>query len=98
EYFHHNLNRTMGTDFSMDGWYVQAGYYLPGRRWQLVGRYETFDANTDVAGNVSSNWTAGVSYYLKGDDLKFALNYILGDPAGPLKDQGRLLGRVQLIY
>jgi phosphate-selective porin len=98
EYFHHDLDRLAGTDIAMDGWYAQAAYFLPGRKWQLLGRYETFNANKDIAGNESSTWSAGVSYYLKGDDLKFSLNYLLGDPAGPLKDQGRLLGRVQLVY
>jgi hypothetical protein len=35
---------------------------------------------------------------LKGDDLKFGVNYLIGDPAGPVSDQQRLLTRVQLIF
>jgi len=98
EYLHQHLDRATGTDTTADGWYAQAGYYLPGKKWQLLTRFETYDPNTAIANDDSHDWTFGASYYLKGDDLKFSLNYILGDPAGPLKDQGRLLGRLQLIY
>ena len=98
EYFRQHLDRNSGTDTSADGWYAQAGWYLPGRKWQLLARYETYDPNTALSHDDSHDWTMGASYYLKGDDLKFSLNYILGDPAGPLDSEGRLLGRFQIIY
>lgn len=98
EYFHQHLDRNTGADTTADGWYVQAGWYLPGKKWQLLTRYETYDPNTSIAKDDSHDWTFGASYYLKGDDLKFSLNYILGDPAGSLDSQGRVLGRFQLIY
>lgn len=98
EYFHQRLDRLTGTDVEADGWYAQAACFLPGKLWQLLARYESYTANTAVANTTSRNWTFGASYYLKGDDLKFSLNYILGDPAGPISDQGRVLGRLQLIY
>ena len=98
EYFHQHLDRNTGADTTADGWYAQAGWYLPGKKWQLLTRYETYDPNTSLAKDDSHDWTVGASYYLKGDDLKFSLNYILGDPAGPLDSEGRLLGRFQIIY
>lgn len=98
EYFHQHLDRAAGVDTSADGWYVQAGWYLPGRKWQLLTRYETYDPNTAISRDDSHDWTVGASYYLKGEDLKFSLNYILGDPAGPLDSEGRLLGRFQVVY
>jgi phosphate-selective porin OprO/OprP len=98
EYLHQHLDRFSGADTSADGWYAQASWYFPGRVWQALARYESYNANTAAAGNTSDTWILGLTYYLKGDDLKLSLNYLLGDPAGPLKNQDRLLGRFQVIF
>jgi phosphate-selective porin OprO and OprP len=88
----------VGADTTAEGWSVLLGYHLIAKKLQAVVRYETFDPNTDVSGDDSDLWTVGFNYFLKGDDLKLSLNYLLGDPAGPLSDQGRLLARVQVIF
>lgn len=87
-----------GIDSTAQGWSVLGAYYLVPKKLQAVVRYEMFDPNTDVSANEGDVWTVGFNYYLKGNDLKFSLNYLLGDPAGALSDQGRLLARVQVIF
>ena len=51
-----------------------------------------------IGGNISSAWVLGANYFIKGDDLKLTLNYMLGDPAGPLNHEGRFLTRLQVIF
>jgi len=91
------LRRT-GVDATAEGWSAFAGYYVLPKTLQAVLRFETYDSNVNTADTTSDTWTLGLNYYLKGDDLKLSLNYLLGDPAGALSDQGRLLGRLQVIF
>ncbi|CAM2822966.1 porin [Rariglobus hedericola] len=88
----------VGAKSKSDGWSALAGYQIIPKKLQAVVRYETFDPKDTVAGDSSDLWTLGFNYFLKGDELKLSLNYLLGDPAGPLSDQGRLLARVQVIF
>lgn len=98
EYLFQKLDRQTGVDNDAEGWSVQATYLFPNKTWQAVTRYETYDSNTDAPATTSRNWVFGLSYLLKGDDLKLSLNYMLGDPAGPLNHEDRFLGRIQLVY
>ena len=77
---------------------MQGAYLLPNKLWQAVARYETYDSNTSTAATTSRNWVLGLSYLLKGDDIKLSVNYMLGDPAGPLNHEDRVLGRIQIVY
>lgn len=65
---------------------------------QAVVRYETYDPNRVIGADDSSLWTVGLNYFIKGDDLKLCVDYLFGDPAGPLADQQRLLTRLQLVF
>ena len=98
EYLSMHLDRLIGTDTTADGWSVQGSWFFPGKIFQAVTRYETYDANTALSANTSATWVFGLNYFLKGDDLKLSLDYLDGDPAGPLKNQGRFLGRMQVIF
>lgn len=98
EFLRTHFDRVTGTDTDAQGWSVLGMYYLVPKTVQLVGRYEAYDPNTDAANDDADLWTVGVNYLLKGDDLKFGVNYLIGDPAGALKHQGRLLTRVQLVF
>lgn len=88
----------VGAQTTAEGWSALVGYQLVPKKLQAVLRYETYDPNTSVDANEDDVWTLGFNYFLKGDDLKLSLNYLLGDPAGPLSDQGRLIARVQVIF
>lgn len=98
EYLHVLQNRIVGADTTADGWSVLGGYFLVPKIWQALVRYETYNANVRVANNRSSTWIVGANYFIKGDDLKLSLNYLLGDPAGPLKDERRFMGRMQMVF
>lgn len=81
------------------GWSLLAAWTIPAApAWRTVARFESYEANTDLADTRSENVTLGVSYRLKGDDLKLSFNYVLGDPAGPLSSQGRFLTSAQVVY
>jgi phosphate-selective porin OprO/OprP len=61
--------------------------------------YDVYDPNTSVAGNTTQEWTFGLNYFIKGDDLKLSLNYLLGDqPGDGLGYRGRLLARMQIVF
>lgn len=85
--------------FEADGWYVLSYYDIVRNKLQAVVRFETFDPNTDAPGTTSDVWTIGLNYFIKGHDLKFELNYLLGDPADQSNDdQGRVIARMQVVF
>ena len=87
-----------GADSTADGWSAHVAWQLVPKKFQLLTRFETYDPNTSVAGDDGEVWTVGCNYFVKGDDIKLSLNYLLGDPAGAEDDQGRLLARAQIIF
>jgi phosphate-selective porin OprO/OprP len=98
EYLHVLSNRITGTDTVGEGWYLMGTYFFVPKKFQGVVRYETADTNTRVGGTTSESWVLGANYLIKGDDLKLAFNYTLGDPAGLLSDEGRFAGRLQIVF
>ena len=80
-----------------DGWYVTGAYmFLP--KWQAVVRYDCFDPNLAKDHDTAREWTFGLTYYLKGDDLKFMVNYVLGNGGPDRSEEGRLLTRIQYMF
>ena len=69
------LDSTAFATFTANGYYVLGGYYLPGRKFQLVGEYESFNPGQASNDDVRSV-AGGINYYIKGDYLKLMLNYI----------------------
>lgn len=80
------------------GFQVSGGYYLVAKKLVTRIRYDSFDPNSDLPGNSTDTWTVGLTYFIKGDDLRLDLNYMLGNAAGQPDDQGRLIGRAQLVF
>jgi phosphate-selective porin len=98
EYLHSLQNRDVGADVTMAGWSLLAGYFVVPKTWQALVRYETYDANTRIPATTSATWVIGANYFLQGDDIKFAFNYYLGDPAGAAPRAGRFMSRVQVVF
>lgn len=98
EWFQTDSSPVTGADSTANGWAAHAAYFVVEKKLQTLLRYETFDANTSLADQTSESWTVGLNYFLKGDDLKLMVNYILGDPAGAFDQRGRLILRAQLIF
>jgi hypothetical protein len=91
-------NNVPDDSFDAAGWYVMGTAYVLPKKLQALVKYEQFDPNLSIGGNKTDIYTFGLTYYVKGDDLKVALNYMLGNPAGGQDNQGRLLGRVQVVF
>jgi phosphate-selective porin OprO and OprP len=103
EYLNAYVKPTSGSSFHADGWYAGATYYFIPKYLQGLVRFETFNPRTSVAGDSTDVWTFGLNYYIKGDDIKLMVNYLLGDRAasGAFEaddNEGRLLTRVQIIF
>jgi phosphate-selective porin OprO and OprP len=91
-------NKIPQASFEGRGFYVMGGYYILPNKLQAILAYDLFDPNTSTAGNATQEWTFGLNYYIKGDDIKLMANYIVGDQPGNPSWEGRLLMRVQLAF
>ena len=63
-----------------EGWYVQAGYFIPGMNIEPVARYEIYDQNTNAAAGSDDteekNTTLGLNWYGKGHSYKIGVNWV----------------------
>lgn len=67
-----------GFDVSTDramGFNYTIGYKIT-PKIQLIGRYDFFDPNRDIADNNRREYTAGINYFIKGQALRLILNYV----------------------
>jgi phosphate-selective porin len=56
------------------GWFVRAGYFLIPKKVQVLGMWDSFDKDTDIADDRVSVYTAGVNWFL-AERTKVQLNY-----------------------
>jgi phosphate-selective porin len=63
------------TGFRADGYYIQPSYFLIPTKLQLMAKWESFNPGQFSDDDIHSI-TAGVNYYLKGDEIKLLANYI----------------------
>ena len=56
-----------------NGYYVQGSYFIIPEKLQLVGKWESFDPDQLPDDDIHS-FTAGLNYYLRGDQLKLLAN------------------------
>src|SRR3972149_1334918 len=59
------------------GWYVQAGYFIPGVNVEPAVRYEVYEQDSNRADTEQRTGTAGVNWYLKGHGVKLSANYAM---------------------
>lgn len=90
-------SRRPQAEVESDGWYVQGSYFFLPNRLQLVLKAEAFDPITDDRADPVEIGTAGLSWYLKGHDLKLLLNYLRVGQDGQ-EDQDKILTRIQVIF
>src|SRR5436853_107079 len=62
-------------EFTTDGFYVTAGYYLVPKKLQAVVQWQHLNPGQKGNDGISSI-VAGLNYYIRGDDLKLMVNYI----------------------
>ncbi len=95
EYLQLTTDRTGLPTATAEGWWITSLWNLA-PQWQAVLRFDSYDPNTDLAGDDTTAWTFGGNYLVRGDDIKFSLNYLWGD--SPAAHEGRLLGRLQVKF
>jgi phosphate-selective porin OprO and OprP len=79
-----------GENASPMGGYVQAGYFLTPKHWEIAGRYSIVSCDDGKAGGDCEDVdqiqeaTAGLNYYFIGHNLKAQFNYVYKstDPVG----------------
>jgi hypothetical protein len=80
------------------GWYVQAGYFLVPSRWELAARVSGVDFqaqnNPDTPGG-QTDYSAGLNYYLYGNNVKVQADYTLIDTS-PFSGDDRMNNRMRL--
>ena len=84
--------------FDAEGWQATLAYFLIPAKLRAVVREEAFDPNTATAGNTIRTTTLGLNYYLKGEDIKFMVDYLDGRVPGSGTDGGRILSRLQVVF
>ncbi|MBI4745286.1 MAG: hypothetical protein HY786_01765 [Deltaproteobacteria bacterium] len=79
------------SDKEPNGWYAQAGYFIPGINIEPVVRYEIYNHNSNAAAGADDteekDTTIGVNWYGKGHSFKIGANWInsaYGKNAGAL--------------
>jgi phosphate-selective porin len=92
------------TDFRAEGYYVQGGYFIVPKRLQVVTKYEHFNPGQIIDDNLDSI-TGGLTYYIRGDDIKLMANYIHtwssfrdARPALGPSDFDEILLRLQIVF
>ncbi len=92
------------TGFRADGYYLQGSYFVIPKKLQLVTKWESFNPD-QLADDDIHSITAGLNYYLKGDDIKLLANYIHtwsdfreGNPALEHSEFDQVIVRLQLMF
>lgn len=86
--------RVLSTD-KAEGFYTTIGYKLT-PKVQLVARFDQFDPNRDMDGDIRREYSAGINYYVIGQGMKILLNYVYCDNQN-LEDSHRLLLGTQIL-
>ncbi len=91
-------------DFTTNGFYITAAYYLIPKKLQLAVQWQ--DLNPGQMGNDGiHSITGGLNYYIHGDDLKLMVDYIhtwsdfrKANPEFGQDDFDEVIGRVQVMF
>jgi hypothetical protein len=79
------------------GWYAQGSVFVIPGKLQAVVKLESFDPRDELANDTAETATAGLSWMLKGHDLKLGLNYLRTRIEGQ-DNQDKVLARFQVIF
>jgi len=91
-------------DFTTDGYYVTAGYFLIPKKLQAVAQWQYLNPGQKGDDGLYSI-LGGLNYYIHGDDLKLMVNYIhtwsdfrQANPEFGQDQFDQVLGRVQVMF
>ncbi len=79
--FEYNTWEIDSTDPAIDtkepeGWYVQAGYYMPAYNLEPAVRYEEYDQDSTSTDKKEKTTTLGMNWYLMGHSMKLSANWV----------------------
>ena len=86
--------RVLSTD-KAEGFYTTVGYKLT-PKIQLVARYDQFDPNKDMSGDIRREYSAGINYFVIGQGMRILLNYVYCDNQNT-EDSHRLILGTQIL-
>ncbi len=86
--------RVLSTD-KAEGFYATVGYKLT-PKIQLVARYDQFDPNRDMSGDLRREYSAGINYFIIGQGMRILLNYVYCDNQN-FEDSHRLILGTQIL-
>lgn len=78
-----------------EGFYTTVGYKLT-PKIQLVARYDQFDPNKDLSGDIRREYSAGINYFVIGQGMSILLNYVYCDNQNT-EDSHRLILGTQIL-
>jgi len=79
-----------------NGYYGSAVWKIVPDKWEVLGKYDFYDANTNINNNEIKDITAGVNYYFAYLS-RIQLNYIYTDDKANGKNNG-ILAQLQLFF
>ena len=82
------------SDKKRHGWYATIGYRLT-KKLEILARYDEFDPDKNIGHNNTREYSAGITYYIKGQALKLILNYVFCQNQGA-KDSHRIILGTQI--
>lgn len=68
-------NPITGANFDSPGWAVQAGYFIVKQKFEVAGRYATFDPTDAATGNDRNEWGVALGYFWSKHNLKLQSDY-----------------------
>ena len=79
-YYYRNIDPKVATAYGKQGaWgvYLQSGYFLIPKHFEIAGRYAYVDPDNPVkiTDNKETEYTIGLNYYLSGHNIKTGINY-----------------------
>ena len=78
-----------------NGFYTTLAYKI-NPKVQALLRYDEFDPNKQIAKNNKKEYSAGINYFIKGQGLKFVLNYVYCENKAA-KNSHRIVVGTQLL-
>jgi len=83
----------------MSGYYVQGSYFVLPNKLRAVAKYETFDPDDAVKNYKDNDWTTlGLTYLIKGHDMKVEANYVIKDEANNDLRNNAVYLQVQVLF
>mgnify|MGYP001558004282 CR=1 FL=1 len=94
-----NPAQTGRNNVHMDGYYVMGSYFVLPKKLRTVVKYEGFDPDDAVKNYKDNDWTTlGLTYLIKGHDLKIETNYVIKDEAKNDLQNNAVYLQVQVLF